>query len=281
MAVSSLDERVKRASTGGAKSTNADFSGVTELPGNLAHREQLSILYTRYHWAAQHCRDKDVLEAGCGAGQGLGYLRQVARRVVGGDIEEKCLAFARQYYNGRDGIEIRLFDAENFPFDDRSFDTVILFEAIYYLKDPLRFLAESRRVLRPRGTLLISSVNCQWHGFNPSPFSTHYYPAAELLEITRGSGFRPQLWAGFRDTPDSLRRRTIARLRKMAVALHLIPGTMRGKALLKRLFYGPLQAVPAEVQEGMATLVSFDEVGPQELLNQYKMLYLAGQKCGE
>ncbi|HOM17804.1 MAG TPA: hypothetical protein PLQ00_10775, partial [Thermoguttaceae bacterium] len=60
----------------------ADYTGVTELPGNLAHKEQLSILMTRYHWAAQYARDREVLEAACGAGQGLGYLRRTARRVV-------------------------------------------------------------------------------------------------------------------------------------------------------------------------------------------------------
>lgn len=258
-----------------APSQDADYSGVTELPGNLAHREQLSILYTRYHWAAQYCRGKDVLEVACGAGQGLGFLRRVARRVVGGDIEERNLAFARRHYEGREGIELRRFDAVAMPFEDASFDTLIVFEAIYYFPDIGNFLAEARRILRPGGTLLVSSVNCQWHGFNPSPFSVRYYPGDELLRLANGAGFQGRLWAAFPDRADSFRSKVVARLRRAAVALRLVPKTMKGKTLLKRLFYGKLQAVPWEVDEGMAPIAPMIEATAAEDLGQYKMLYLA------
>jgi len=254
----------------------ADFSGVTELPGNLAHREQLAILYTRYRWAARHCRDKDVLEVACGAGQGLGYLRKAARWVVGGDIEEKNLRFARQHYRDRDGIEVRHLDAKSLPFADGTFDTVVFFEAIYYLDDPRKFLDEARRVLRPGGTLLLSSVNCQWHGFNPSPFSVRYYTGAELTELLQDGGFRPRLLAAFRDEPGSASRKAVAWLRRIASSLHLIPKTMKGKALLKRLFYGPLKSIPAEMDEGMAEAAPMEEVEAGRPLREFKMLYVEG-----
>jgi len=58
-----------------------DYTTVTEMPGLKASREQLAMLYTRYAFAAKFCDGKDVLEVGCGAGQGLGYLATKARKV--------------------------------------------------------------------------------------------------------------------------------------------------------------------------------------------------------
>jgi ubiquinone/menaquinone biosynthesis C-methylase UbiE len=56
--------------------------------------------------------------------------------MVGGDIEEKNVSLARQYYKGRPNITIDLMIAHTLPLPDRSFDLALLFETIYYLKDP-------------------------------------------------------------------------------------------------------------------------------------------------
>ena len=68
-----------------------DFSSVTELPRQGATRMQMSMLRTRYGWAAQYTAGKDVLEVACGAGLGLGWLAERARRVAAGDVDEKEL----------------------------------------------------------------------------------------------------------------------------------------------------------------------------------------------
>jgi 2-polyprenyl-3-methyl-5-hydroxy-6-metoxy-1,4-benzoquinol methylase len=72
--------------------TTRDFSKVTALTGIGATREQLSMLYTRYHLAARHCEGKAVLEVACGVGLGLRYISLCGRHVVGGDINEKNLS---------------------------------------------------------------------------------------------------------------------------------------------------------------------------------------------
>ena len=60
----------------------------------------MGILSTRYELARKHAQGKDVLDA-CGAGMGLGLLARTARRLVGGDIDERNLAIARQTYGSR------------------------------------------------------------------------------------------------------------------------------------------------------------------------------------
>ena len=98
--------------------------------------------------SARYCEGRQVLEVGCGAGSGLGYLGTRARRVVAGDYTHELLAMARSHYGPRFPL-VRL-DGEHLPFRERGFDVVLLYEAIYYLQDAGRFVDEARRVLRPR-----------------------------------------------------------------------------------------------------------------------------------
>ena len=175
-----------------------DYTTVTELPGQRATREELERLYHRYKFASKFCEDKDVLEVACGAGQGLGYLEKFANKVVGGDIDENNLRFAISHYEGRQNIEVKTLDAHQLPFEDKSFDVVILYEAIYYLPKPEEFLAESHRVLREGGVLLIATVNKDLYDFNPSPHTYKYYGVAELNELFARHGFETEFFGDTR-----------------------------------------------------------------------------------
>lgn len=233
-----------------------DYTTVTETPGIKGSKEQLARLYQRYHFALQFCRDKEVLEVACGAGQGLGYMVKVAKRVVGGDIDENNLRFARERYGGRDGIGLLLLDAHRLPFDDRSFDVVILYEAIYYLAYPEIFLDECRRVIRKGGVLLISTVNKDWPDFNPSPYSTKYFSAQELYQLLSERLLDVQLYGAFQANMNSIKDKITSIVKRTAIALNLMPKTMKGKEIFKRLFFGKLVHLPAEIGEGMAKYVS-------------------------
>jgi len=80
---------------------NPDYTTVTEIPGNKATKENLQMLYSRYHWASQFVEGKEVLEVGCGPGIGLGYLAKTAKRVVGGDYDKDLVKIAQNYYQGK------------------------------------------------------------------------------------------------------------------------------------------------------------------------------------
>jgi ubiquinone/menaquinone biosynthesis C-methylase UbiE len=248
-----------------------DYSVVTEIPGLGATREQMSMLYTRYRTAQAFCEGKDVLEVACGAGLGLGYLARKARRIVGGDYTERLLRLARRHYGGQ--IPLIRLDAHALPFRDRSFDVVILYEAIYYLAEPGRFLAECRRVLRVPGVVLICTVNKEWSDFNPSPFSTRYFSSQELRELLERHGFAVELYGAFPVLKDSARDRVLSILKRAAVALHLVPRTMKGRAVLKRLFFGRLTPIPPEVTEGIADLEPLVPIATDTVNSSYKVLY--------
>ncbi|MCY3022084.1 MAG: class I SAM-dependent methyltransferase [Planctomycetota bacterium] len=229
-----------------------DFSTVTELAGTEVTGDQIRRLYNRYVFASTFCDGKDVIELACGTGQGLGYLAKKAKSIVGGDIDEGILETARRRYGDR--ISLRKLDATALPFPDGSFDVIILYEAIYYLPDARKFAAEARRVLRPGGVLLICTANKDLPDFNPSPYSHAYFNPPEFVALLRPLGFTVECLGEDEVDTTSVRQRVIRLIKRIAVALHLVPRTMKGKKLLKRLFFGKLQQMPPEVVEGMAPL---------------------------
>lgn len=252
-----------------------DYTTVTEVPGIGATREQMSMLYTRYKTAAAFCEGKNVLEVACGSGQGLGYLAGKAGRVVGGDYTEGLLRVARRHYGGR--VPLVRLDAHMLPFRDHRFDVVILYEAIYYLAQPDRFLDECRRVLRHPGVVVICAVNKEWSDFNPSPFSTRYFAARELGGLLKEQGFSVELYGAFPVSRVSTRDQMVSAIKRVAVWLHLIPKTMKGKEALKRLFFGRLTPIPPEVTDGMAEQYQLVPIKGNSVVSAYKVLYAIGQ----
>jgi len=250
-----------------------DYFAVTEIPGSKITAEQLERLCNRYYFASQFCPGKDVLEVACGAGIGLGYLAKFAKRVVAGDIDKNILRYAKGHYQGRENIELQLFDAHKLPFENGSFDVVLLYEAIYYLAQPKKFVEEAYRVLREDGTLIICTVNKDWSDFNPSLFSTKYFSASELFSLLKRKFSNVEIYGAFPVTSNSIKERIISLIKRTAVALHIMPKTMKGKELLKRIFFGKLQILPAEIDEKMAEYSPPLPISPTSPNPHYKVLY--------
>ena len=236
------------------------------------------MLYTRYWTAASLGQGKDVLEVACGSGQGLGYLAGKVKRVVGGDYTEELLRMAQQHYRTR--VPLVRLDAHDLPFKEGTFDLVILYEAIYYLRRPEQFLAECNRILRHQGRALLCTANREWADFNPSPLSTKYLGARELEELLKNQGFRVELYGAFPVKKNSGSSQLISLFKRMAARLHLIPGTMKRKALLKRIFYGQLTAIPAEIRDGLAELCPLSPITVDVSTSEYRVLYAVGERSG-
>lgn len=219
-----------------------DYTTVTEISGDKVSKEQVQRMCNRYFWAGEHIRDKEVLEVACGAGHGLKYFATTARRVVAGDITDTLVTKAKA--NAGPTVEIHRLNADSLPFADQSFDTIILFEAIYYLENPSYFLKECQRVLKPQGKLLIATANKDLFDFNPSPYSHQYYGVPELNTLLAQYGFKSRF---FGDTPLQsvpLKQKILRPIKKLAVKLNLIPKSMKGKQFLKKLVFGEMMEMP-------------------------------------
>ena len=252
---------------------NESYLTVTELPGKNASKDQLGRLYHRYHFASTYCPGKNVLEVACGAGMGLGYLAKVSKRVVGCDIDAQILKYAHATYRNRKHIEITKADAQQLPFKKNTFDVIILYEAIYYLPEPKKFLSEAKRTLRDKGVLIVCTVNKEWIDFNPSPFTNKYFSSSELFESLSKDFSKVEIYGAFLTTPNSLKDKTTSFIKRVAVSFHLMPKTMKGKELLKRIFFGKLSPLPKEIEAGVAEYSDPEPISHDCPNPQYKVLY--------
>lgn len=250
-----------------------DFVSLTEVAGDDVSAEQIERLARRYYWAGEYCQGKDVLEVACGSGQGVGYLASLARTMTAGDYSAPLLEVARRHYGSR--VQFHQFDAQQIPFPDRSFDVVLIFEALYYIPDADRFFAEARRVLRPGGVLLIATANKDLFDFNPSPHSFKYFGVAEFERELGRHGFKCRCWG---DTPlesVSLAQRVLRPVKAIAVKFNLIPDSMAGKKLLKRLVFGRLLPMPAEITANTAARVAPTPLPAGQPDRSHKVLFCA------
>jgi 2-polyprenyl-3-methyl-5-hydroxy-6-metoxy-1,4-benzoquinol methylase len=154
---------------------------LADSTGELVHSEHLA----RYLWAAQVAGGVELLDAGCGTGYGTAILAATgAARVSAIDIDPACVERVRDAVAG---VEAHAADVRELPFPDASFDLVVCFEVIEHIDERRAAIRELARVLRPDGTLLISSPNRKRYP-KGNEFHVHEYTPEEL-EQELGSVF--------------------------------------------------------------------------------------------
>jgi SAM-dependent methyltransferase len=178
----------------------------------------------RYAFALPWCRDGEVLDLGCGVGYGTAFLAEQARRVVGGDVDEATIAYARGRYP-RPNAEFVVFDATAVPFEDASFDSVCSFETIEHVHDPGALVREAARVLRPSGTFLVSTPRADTTTYAPdNPHHRIEFSRADFEGTLRTSFETVEVYGERR--PQTRRYRALRRLDVL--------GLRRRSALLRR-----------------------------------------------
>ena len=104
-----------------------------------------------------------VLEVGAGTGFNFRYYNETTVTVAATEPNPFMLDRAR--HRARQAgcpIEPRQARAEELPFDDASFDTVVSTWVLCSVKDPAKALAEISRVLKPSGSFrFVEHVRCQ------------------------------------------------------------------------------------------------------------------------
>ena len=151
--------------------------------------------YHRYLLALRFARGLDVLDVASGEGFGSAILGQVARSVVGVDVDAGSVRFANENYLS-ERVSFRRGDATALPVADCSIDVIVSFETIEHLTDHDAFLAEIHRVLRPDGRLVISSPDRKVYSedsHTKNAFHLHELGRREFLDKLRANFTRVTL----------------------------------------------------------------------------------------
>jgi glycosyltransferase involved in cell wall biosynthesis/2-polyprenyl-3-methyl-5-hydroxy-6-metoxy-1,4-benzoquinol methylase len=125
----------------------------------------------RYTLAAGFTHGKRVLDFGCGTGYGAAMLAAAAASVLGADIEEGALQWARTTHRARNITFERRSDlGAGLP--SASFEVITCFEMIEHVTAPVQeeLVSNFARLLTPAGLLFISTPNpvvSKLYGENP------------------------------------------------------------------------------------------------------------------
>ena len=147
--------------------------------------------FHRYCLARDLCPGLDVLDVASGEGYGSSILANVARSVVGVDVDPTAIAHANSTY-GAENLRFVQGSALDLPLGNASVDAVVSFETLEHVREHARFMAEVKRVLRPDGKLIVSTPERAVYSARGEPVNKYH-----LLELTVAE-FESLLRANFR-----------------------------------------------------------------------------------
>lgn len=171
---------------------------------------------------AEEGRLGKLAEFGCGTGFFTELLAGKADSVVATDISPGMLAAAKERVKAAN-VTFQVEDCQETSFPDEVFDTTFISLVIHFT-EPAKTLAEMRRILKPRGTLIISNldsgalsgvdrVRCLirivYHGLTgyrvkpPKRFGKNIITEKQLCDLLVTSGFEVTSTETLRDTSRS------------------------------------------------------------------------------
>ncbi len=165
------------------------------------HRERLKFIRQQINGGENRPAAGDCLDLGCGDGVFMKhFLSENSCHFIGCDADYNRLLRAGVYCNNGNIFVNAL--AENTPFADQSFKTVLLHHVLEHTEDDLGVIAECRRLLKPGGTFIIGvpnedSVNGRMlRSLHPRLYREgehiNFYSERKILSILMDSGFQIQ-----------------------------------------------------------------------------------------
>lgn len=98
-------------------------------------------------------QNRKVLELACGTGLIANHVADVSKAYIATDFSENMLIQA-QKHKSTDRLRYMKADASNLPFENHSFDVIIIANALHIVPNPEKVLSEIARVLRTGGILI-------------------------------------------------------------------------------------------------------------------------------
>jgi 2-polyprenyl-6-hydroxyphenyl methylase / 3-demethylubiquinone-9 3-methyltransferase len=107
-----------------------------------------------------------LLDIGCGGGLLSEPMARLGAAVVGIDPSERNIKTASVHAAEQELlIDYRVATAEELAAAGERFDIILNMEVIEHVRDPGRFLADCGRMLKPRGVMVVATINRTFRSF--------------------------------------------------------------------------------------------------------------------
>jgi ubiquinone biosynthesis O-methyltransferase len=125
----------------------------------------------------------EVLDAGCGNGSLAAWLFSRGHNVIGIDIAEDGIEFARLHHSGPRFFVRSVYDTLHDITPEGKFDVIVSSEVIEHIFAPQKFVANLAQSLKPGGKLIITTP---YHGYLKNlslsllgTWDRHFHPSKE------------------------------------------------------------------------------------------------------
>lgn len=105
-------------------------------------------------------KGQKILDIGCGTGETLSFLKEHLPKPELFGIDSSSVAI--KYAKKRGHKNILKVDAKKLPFEDNSFDYILLLDVIEHIEDDTAILIEAKRVLKKKGKIIITAPALQF-----------------------------------------------------------------------------------------------------------------------
>lgn len=132
------------------------FTGRTKQPIHPKH------LVNSKLWFTKHLKKQDiVLDLGCGNGQHTHKASAFVNNIIGVDYDQVSLDIANKTARFKNATFKESNLEEKLPFNNSTFDKVMLLDVLEHLRNRKQIIEEIKRVLKRNGLLFISVPNSE------------------------------------------------------------------------------------------------------------------------
>jgi len=128
----------------------------------------------------------NILDIGCGTGETMSFVKSFLSKskLTGVDNSQVAINFARKR-----GHKVLKVNALKLPFEDNTFDVILILDVIEHIKDDYAFLSEAKRVLKKSGKIIVTAPALQFIWSKHDTGQGHYrrYTRHMMRDLARQS----------------------------------------------------------------------------------------------
>lgn len=149
-----------------------------------------------------------ILEVGTGTGKYIPTILNIfngINEIIGIDLDSESIRQATKTYSGNNNLKFLEMNAEQLKYEDHTFDTVCISNALHHTPPGSKVLDEIKRVLKKDGLIFINELVCDnqneaqlshvmYHHFSAEIdqrlgiYHRHTYTKKEVLDIIEEQG---------------------------------------------------------------------------------------------